>query len=182
MSTAESPVAPAPVNGRPFNQGSLYKGVVVKQMMTADRDGHPQLLVYVDLQGMLVDSRNAESGLLPCHKAQVEVRVRFPSDNPQVLEFSARDLATLGFTGDDIEQLNPQNKKFHDFKGKEVYLTPSYRTFNGNEYCYWNVRQAPSRRDEPLAAGSLKKSPAAQAYREALAARQKAAEGEPAPF
>lgn len=158
-----------------FIDKRYYRGKVTQQEMVESRDGFPMLNLYVKLEGMLVDSRRPDSGMLECPDCEVPCVLRFPPDNPDALSYSIADLEKLGFTDEDLGKLAPGHKKHVSFVGRTVYVVPSTRVYNDTPTTYWNLRFPRTLEEKSMEASLISKSKAASAYKEALKKRKEEA-------
>lgn len=145
-----------------------YQGKIVRQEMVSDRNQNPILNLYILLEGMMVDSRRPEAGLLDCPKVEVMVSLRFSPDTPDAMEYSISDLQTLGFDDEDLSKLSEDHPRHFSLVGKSVYVMPTTRVYNEIPQTYWNLRFPKQREDKPLSSKDIKSSPAAEAYRELI--------------
>ncbi len=155
---------------RHFNEKSYYQSKVLRQSIYFNADDIPSLVLEVKLEGQLVDVRKPEAGVLDCPNVNVEVRLTLTHENEDRLGYALKDLESLGFDGDDLERLNPANRgnkkaNFFELEGKQVYVTPQYKTYNDRESIFWNLRFPKARHDREAEKGELGKSKAAEAFK-----------------
>lgn len=163
-----------------FIDKRLYRGKVTRQELVEGRDGHPQLNLYARLEGMLVDGRRPEAGLTPCPEVEIQVALRFPTDNPDAMGYSIKDLEKLGFVEEDLGRLSPAAGKKHvSFVGRDVYVMPSTKTYNDFPQTFWNLRFPSAVEQKPVDPAKLTKSKAGDAYREALRRHKEQAAASP---
>lgn len=174
MTANGTPAAPQQAQPFSFVDRAYYEGEIIRQAMEEDRNGQPELALYVRLKGQLVDGRRPEAGLLPCPDVEVCARLQFPSDNPTKMGYAVNDLIALGFSSDDLAQLAPGHKKHASFVGKKVWVAPQHREYNGMRNTYWNLRFPRAREEKAFDHQSLSKSVFAQAFREAVKAAKDA--------
>lgn len=156
--------------------GRYYKGTVVSQALTTGRNGEPVLSLEVNLKSILLDSRRPTGGSEEIPKPfTVETNLRFPADNEVVMTYGMRDLNALGFADGDLSRLAEDHPKHHSFVGNEVYVTPSEKTYNGQQSTFWNLRFPRERAQSKASSKDDTVMAAASAYRDLM--ERKKAEG-----
>jgi hypothetical protein len=163
-----------------FNANHFYRGKVTRQLMSLDQKGVPFAAFYVKLEGMLVDLRNPDSGILKAPDAEVEVRLRFDENNSQFMEYSINDLDGLGFHDEDLSKLDPSHDDHKSFVGQTVYVTPVYKATAKGSMCFWNFRFPRQYKVESAGADRIAGSGSAQVFKSLMAARRKDKDSQPA--
>lgn len=157
--------------GRHFVEKRFYQATVLKQEFVRDSKGTETLSLTCQLKGLLVDDFDPEKGLLEdIPKVKVEVRLAFPAEDDNRYKIALRDLMSLGYEEDTLDALNPANRgvkkeKFFELEGRDVYVTPSYKTYNDSERTFWNLRFPKGRKAEQVGAGEMKKGAKAERYK-----------------
>lgn len=158
-----------------FVEKATHAARVTKQDFVYGKDDVPTLILSAQLIGQLANDRKPEAGHLPCPQVEVEVRMTFPHDQEDKLKYAMNDLERLGFTDDDLELLNPANKKHRSFIGETIYVAPKTSVYNDREQTFWNLRSPKDFNQKPVEPGTMKKSKANAAFKELMARKKNAA-------
>jgi hypothetical protein len=158
-----------------FPAGSVYSGVITKQVFGITKAEVPQVVFTVKLDGKLMNPRRPGAGTLPAPDVQADIVVQFPADNEQRLLISLENMSRLGFDSDNLELLNNAVPGHVSFVGKKVFLAPKAQMRNEEEVIYWNFRFPADYQPRAVAVGAINQSPAAKAYKELIARKKQEA-------
>lgn len=156
--------------GLRFEEKHWYVGKIIDQSFGLDWQDVAELVLTVAVEGELSDTRDPKSAILPSPKAEVNIRMRFDPAKIDNIKISVRDLQSLGFKSEDLDLLAEDHKQHVSFVGKEVYVTPTMKEYNGKPNTFWNLRFPLQREHKKITKAQVGKMPARQAYKEAIEA------------
>ncbi len=124
----------------------VYRGFVKDWKLTQagkNNDGNFQFRLTVRVEEKAIDDDNPKAGFVDLE--QPFTRTVFMTITPNTLGRVVDELKFIGFTSDNILNLDPENGPDpHDFSGTEVPLYCKHDEYNGKVTDKWNI----SRRKE----------------------------------
>jgi hypothetical protein len=108
-----------------------YLGRVEKQQFVESKNGTP---------GFRLTVRIVENLEEPDATVKPSLRNMTWWITPKTKTWVWRDLHTLGYTGDELDGIDPDNKGFHDFGGQEIELTCKHEVNQtGDTFECWSL-------------------------------------------
>jgi len=109
----------------PYYAAGRYWGKVVNQQLGESSTGKPQIVITFQVMGR-VNAADPEGELLPC--GENYERSVFRSITDKTIDWTMRDLATLGFTGTSFKQIDLGSPNACDLRGHELAFSCQHGT------------------------------------------------------
>ena len=133
---------------------SVYAATILDQTLVDGTRRGTCVILTVSIAGQLRDHRNPAAGTIASQPEEREIWISLPDDDDERLAWGLRDLERLGFDGNDIGRLHPDDPDAVLFKGKQIFVRK--RVVGGREFVnlYWPRQRADlgtiKSRSEPL--------------------------------
>jgi hypothetical protein len=144
-----------------YDEG-VYLGEILEQAIVSAHTGTPQFA----LRFLVVSQADGSS---VTHQYE---RKFYRSITEKTATYLLEDLQVLGFTGNDLQQLEPQSPNCQDFTGKQIAFSCSHEDDqNGRTRERWSIaRGAKPIQGDPVSAATFRKLNALLGFKSAPAA------------
>ena len=125
-----------------------YRAKIIDQVFTESKAGDPQLVLTCKLTARCLSKQNPLNGDEVCKPEEVITMITFKDDETSL------DRAFAALAAADVLETDLEKVAEIDFKGKEVFVSPSVT--EGSKTIYWNLLKPRSFKKNPVDAAKLK--------------------------
>lgn len=125
----------------------VYTAKVTDQKVSQSKQGHPQIVIQIQVNGMLKNPDRPDMGMIPIPDGTPAFKTIYLTwgDSETSRDQFARDLVTLGVksSANPLENLDPYNEKHESLVGRDIlarYSADKQAPENPNKG-FWNVHR-----------------------------------------